>query len=361
MAGVSGPQRVDPETVQQKLDEFDTIPLFMKSLPDDALNNPTIAALQSLAHEGTPDEIADNFREQGNDYFKGKKYREALSFYTQGVEANPTDMVLKEKLLCNMAACNLALKNYGTVLRDCATALTVNPKSLKAHYRSAQALFELERLEEASDCCKRFLSIQEEKETRALLEKVEKKKSEKERKKEENNERIQRERLIKYGIKQSLQKRNILVTPQPHAPPPDNYPYFDPEDPKYKSLIIPVYLEYPEYGTYDVIPEFVEDTPFSVHLEVMFPPKGQSPTWDKHGSYVAGSLVVYASTKRKRLLKVGRNMTLRDVCNAAKPKDGDGIDGLELNDGHLTFAVLVKGDYEKQWIEEFKRLRATVP
>ncbi|KAG7096674.1 hypothetical protein E1B28_004088 [Marasmius oreades] len=358
MTGVAGPQTVDPQTLQQKLDEFDTTPLFMKSLPEDAPSNPTIAALQSLAYEGPPDEVADNFREQGNEYFKGKKYREALSFYKQGIEAKPTDIVLKEKLLCNMAACNLALHNYGSVLRDCANALTVNPRSLKAHYRSAQALLELERLEEAIDCCKRSLAIREEKEMRALLEKAEKNKSEKERKEKEKNERIRKERLIKFGLKQSLQKRNILVNSQPNAPPPDNYPYFDPEDPTYKSLIIPVHLEYPEHGTYDVIPEFVEHTPFSAHLEVMFPPKGQSPTWDRRGTYVEGSLVVYAITKRKRLLKVGKNMTLRDICNAAMPKDG-AVDGLELNDGHLTFAILVKGDFEKQWIEDFKRLRAT--
>ena len=55
-------------------------------------------------------EIAQNFKEQGNDYFKGKRYREALGFYTQGLEAKPTDPVLLEALLCNRAACNLELR-----------------------------------------------------------------------------------------------------------------------------------------------------------------------------------------------------------------------------------------------------------
>jgi hypothetical protein len=57
-----------------------------------------------------PQEIAQNFKEQGNDYFKGKRYREALGFYTQGVDAKPTDAVLQEALLCNRAACNLELR-----------------------------------------------------------------------------------------------------------------------------------------------------------------------------------------------------------------------------------------------------------
>lgn len=55
-------------------------------------------------------EIAQNFKEQGNEYFKGKRYREALGFYTQGVDAKPTDPVILEALLCNRAACNLELR-----------------------------------------------------------------------------------------------------------------------------------------------------------------------------------------------------------------------------------------------------------
>lgn len=57
-------------------------------------------------------EVAQNFKEQGNDYYKGKRYREALGFYTQGVDAKPTDKSLLEALLCNRAACNLELRTW---------------------------------------------------------------------------------------------------------------------------------------------------------------------------------------------------------------------------------------------------------
>jgi hypothetical protein len=66
----------------------------------------TTSALHSF------EEIAQNFKEQGNDYFKGKRYREALNFYTQGVDAKPTDPVIQEALLCNRAACNLELSKH---------------------------------------------------------------------------------------------------------------------------------------------------------------------------------------------------------------------------------------------------------
>jgi len=55
-------------------------------------------------------EVAQNFKEQGNEYFKGKRYRDAISFYNQGVDAKPTDSSILEALLLNRAACNLELR-----------------------------------------------------------------------------------------------------------------------------------------------------------------------------------------------------------------------------------------------------------
>ncbi len=89
----------------------------------------------------------------------------------------------------------------------------------------------------------------------------------------------------------------------------------------------------------------------------MFPPQASPPEWDVKGEYTSGKLVVYAVTHRKRILKIGKKMTLRDVFNASKAKDGDPHDGLELKDGCLTFVVVPKGDVEKNWVEECKRQR----
>jgi tetratricopeptide (TPR) repeat protein len=68
----------------------------------------------------TKEEIASNFKAQGNDYFKAKRYREALGFYTQAIDAKPTDPVLKESLFLNRAACNLELSEWRDVpFQDC--------------------------------------------------------------------------------------------------------------------------------------------------------------------------------------------------------------------------------------------------
>jgi small subunit ribosomal protein S7e len=125
-----------------------------------------------------------------------------------------------------------------------------------------------------------------------------------------------------------------------------------------------VFFHYPE-PTSDAVPEFVENTTFGAHLADMFPrdaaPSSRQP-WDTEGKYMDdGSLVVYAMTRRRRLLKVGRKMTLWDVCQAV----GGGVvgpegkgDGLEVKDGCLSFMVVPKGEVEWKWVEEYKSVRA---
>ncbi|KAJ6627495.1 hypothetical protein B0H10DRAFT_1779632 [Mycena sp. CBHHK59/15] len=353
-----GPHPAPKETLEEKLAAFDSVPLFMKSLPDEDTDDPMIAALQSLAHEGTPDEIAQNFKEQGNDYFKGKRYREALGFYTQGIDAKPTDVALQEALLCNRAACNLELKNNGSVLRDCSKALTLNPRSSKAFYRSALALMALERPEEALDCCDRCLALDpENKGVQTVRLRGQKLKTEMDRKEEDRLQRIQKVKEAKYKLSVAFRERNLIEIPKKDGSANPFAPHFDPEDPTDSTLIIPVFFLYPQYATSDVIPEFVEATPFAAHIATIFPPQAAPPDWDVNREYVDGQLVIYAMTHRKRLLKVGKKMSLRDVCSAAKGKEGEAKDGLEVKDGCLTFVVLPKGDAEKKWVEEYKSTR----
>lgn len=138
----------------------------------------------------------------------------------------------------------------------------------------------------------------------------------------------------------------------------DYKPHFDLEDPTGRTLILPVLFLYPQYATSDIIAEFVEDSPFSAHIERMFPPAESPPYWDVNAEYSVDRIVIYAVTHRQRLLKVGKKMTLSDVLKASTNKVGNPKDGLVLKDGCLSFVVLVKGDVEQKWIEDFKKTRA---
>jgi hypothetical protein len=138
-------------------------------------------------------------------------------------------------------------------------------------------------------------------------------------------------------------------------------PHFDPEDPTRQTLIFPTFFLYPQHATSDFISDFVEDTPFAAHLSNMFPPLSPAPEWDKNREYVNGNLVIYAMTSRRRLLKVGKKMTLRDVLKASQAKVGEPMDGLEMKDGCLSFVVLPKGEVESKWVDDYKNIRIHIP
>lgn len=88
-------------------------------------------------------------------------------------------------------------------------------------------------------------------------------------------------------------------------------------------------------------------------------PPEKGPDWDPNGEYTTSNLSVYATTHRRRLLKIGKRMTLRDACDAAAAGASPGEkDGLELRDGSLSFIVLPKGERERAWADDFKRRRA---
>ena len=51
----------------------------------DGENNTALEAIQALQYEGTKAEIAQGFKEQGNEMVKAKMWRDAKEFYTKGL------------------------------------------------------------------------------------------------------------------------------------------------------------------------------------------------------------------------------------------------------------------------------------
>lgn len=357
MAGAPLPAEPAYDEIIQRLE---STPLFMRDLPDDASQDPTLAALQSLLYEGTPDEVAQNFKEQGNEAFKEKRTRDALNFYSQGIAAKPADNAVLEALLCNRAACNLELQNYGSVLRDCANALSKNFKCSKAWYRSALALNALERYEEAIDCCKRCLAYDPENASvKAALAKAEKAFEVQRKKAAEKAERLRREKEEKQKLEAAFAARKLFVVPKATTDAPNEAPpiHFDAENPNADALLLPVFLLYPQHATSDLISEFHEDTTFGDHLAVVF---AERPAWDVKGEYAPANLTVYAASRNHRLFKVGKDKTLREAIAAPlkglKPGEED---GLEIREGCLSFVVLPRGPQEKKWVEQYKKDHAT--
>lgn len=323
-----------------------------------------------------------NFKNQGNEYFVAKRYKEARGFYTQGIDAFPTDVKLQETLLVNRAACNLELENYGMTLKDCSQVLGLNEKSSKAFYRSARALFALDRFIEAIDCCDHALLLDTNNTTvQQLRKKIIDKSVAVEKKEAENKERERRKKEEIFAMGKALLARGVWVETSPNPPDNPNPAQFDPDslsplssptlpllgekkwippDPIRTPVVFPILFLYPVHFQSDLISHFHEDTSIASHLDLMFPTTeaGETLPWDTKKEYVNSNLNVYVTTKRKRLLKLGKKITLREVLdkgamNADKAK-GIERDGVVMMNGFISFVILPKGEGETKWIAQFK-------
>ena len=106
------------------------------------------------------------------------------------------------------------------MLRDCSKAISINPKSSKAYYRSALALVALERYDEALDCCDRCLEFDKDnKGVQGVREKATKLKEEKERKERERQERLRQEQLKKERLRAAYRVRRPSVKSLLHSLP----------------------------------------------------------------------------------------------------------------------------------------------
>ncbi|GAA5820199.1 hypothetical protein JCM11251_005522 [Rhodosporidiobolus azoricus] len=396
---------------------FDAVPLFMKSLPvelggttevkgSDELkpteSNPsdTLAALQALAYEGDPAEIAEGFREQGNTLFKQRKFRDAVGFYTRALDevGKELDVEARRTLWGNRAAANLELGNYASTLRDCSLVLsqgnsnfpnpptsTSNTSTLKALLRSARALSALEKLPEALDALTRLRAMEEElglgegqDAGKKWREEVERKVEVKERREREKRERERRKREGDAAVVLALTARGVIF-PKPtaskplfHSCPTDvQPPHFDPEVVPLSSLdTIPLLPPTP------ASPDYTPWTPPPPHTPLIFPafvlfPLQNPPVRDLVMAFPEDATFgdallsigrdpsdtqLYLSTYRGRVLKIGAKLTLGKVLEAAgKVKEGEDRDGWELREGWaLEIVGVPKGREGEEWVQQWK-------
>jgi len=76
--------------VDELVKEMNRMPLFMTSLDDTdgkGGENVALEALKALAYEGTRAEIAENFRQQGNERARAKQWTDAKEFYDKAIAA----------------------------------------------------------------------------------------------------------------------------------------------------------------------------------------------------------------------------------------------------------------------------------
>jgi hypothetical protein len=341
-------------------------PLFMTELED----NDDVAALQALAYDGTPLENASNFKEQGNECFKAKKWVDAKEFYGKGIAIivaeerrrakgeppkeessdNPAEVkneqAMLEQLFVNRAACHLELKNYRSCTLDCAGALKLNPKNVKAFYRSGKALLALDKIEEAEDACQRGLAVDPNNGAlKTLAQDIAKKKDEVTKKREQEQARQDLKRLKEQTLKAALLARKIRTRTTEKPPEMEDARLHlvpDETDPT-SSLCVPTVLLYPIHLQSDFIKAFNETESLEQHFGYVFP-----LPWDREGVYTTRGVECFAETVSGGLVKVGKKLPLLKVISGTN---------VELVDQLLKIFVVPQAKAD-EWVKEYKTKKA---
>ncbi|KAJ4719335.1 RNA polymerase II-associated 3 [Melia azedarach] len=97
-----------------------------------------------MHEESVPD--ANSEKELGNEYFKQKKFKEAIDCYSRSIALSPTAVAY-----ANRAMAYLKLKRFQEAEDDCTEALNLDDRYIKAYSRRATARKELGKLKESME------------------------------------------------------------------------------------------------------------------------------------------------------------------------------------------------------------------
>lgn len=359
-------EAVRGKTSDEILADLNKMPLFMTELEE----NDDLEAIRALAYEGTPAEVAQGFKERGNESFQEKKWADAKEFYGKGIEVlqveekkrkagqapkdgetTSEEKVQNEKsiweiCLVNRAACHLELKNFRSCTQDCAAALRLNPKNVKAYYRSSRALLSLSKILEADDACARGLTIDPKnaplKAVAAQIIAKNEAIAEKARKETERENKVNKERYIRSAALVARGIRTIKTAQPPEMEDAKIEMIPDPMDPT-STLSFPCVLLYPLHLESDFIKSFNELQSLNDHLSYIFP-----LPWDMKGEYTPKSVECYMETMTGGLIKVGKKVSLLKTLSEGN---------VEIIDEVVRIFVVptVKA---AEWVAEFKRKKA---
>ncbi|PSR92159.1 hypothetical protein BD289DRAFT_451905 [Coniella lustricola] len=368
------------KSVDEILADLNKSPLFMTELDDE--QNTGLEALEALSYEGTMLENATDFKGSGNEAFREKRWPDAADYYGRGIgilvtqekrraaslpphENDPqgddpveiaAQRTLLETLYVNRAACHLERRNYRSCYLDCHAALRLNPRNLKAWYRSARALLAVGKIGEADDACAGGLAVDPENNPLRAVAREIIARAEADAAKTAADERARLEMTARdVVLRQALQARHITV--RRSARPPDM------GDAKMELvaadatsttgttgsadglyLTFPAVLLYPVHYESDFIKAFSEKESLMQHFGYVFP-----LPWDREGEYSASGVECFMETTVSGgLVRVGKKVALLKVLS---------MDNVEVVDGVVKIYVVPKAKAEG-WVKEFKAAKA---
>lgn len=313
-------------------EEFERVPMFMSSAPEefDAQKYPELATIQAILHneDRTPEEKAEDLKNEGNAYFKEKKYEKATLSYTAALTVKSSDKDLNAVIFSNRAATHFYLGNMRSALKDATAAKKLKPDHLKALIRGAQCCIELRNFAEAIRWCDEGLKVhptdKKLQELRATADKHKRAADRDARKAKAKEKKLLGE---KEALLNAIKDRGIklLQRTQPQRGSDSEEEEEDEASSRGLSqlrldglssqevtgaqvfinqedgaLYWPVLFLYPEHQQSDFISAFCENHCFSDHLSVMF--GEELPPWDTEQKYRPPNLQIFFEDEQKETL-----------------------------------------------------------
>ncbi|CUM66114.1 uncharacterized protein PRCAT00003770001 [Priceomyces carsonii] len=341
------------KTSKEVMEELNRLPFFMTELDETdgaGGENTNLEALKSLAYDGEPDEIATNFKNQGNDCYKAKQYKNAVEYYTKGLDIECGVEDIDKALYLNRAACNLELRNFRRCIEDCKMVLGIDHKNIKACFRSGKAFFEVGRYDEAEQILKYGLTLdQENTPMKDLLKKIEDKRKkilelEAKKKRERELAKMKKDILIN-AIK--LRHFTIIKTKLPPEVLENANIRLEDETDYESQLLFPAMVLYPTINEFDFIAEVSELLTASDILKLILDRPNNWFEDPKHKGFTLKNLECYLETESGGLIKVGKKVAINTALMPDKAK-------APLFDNSLRLYVVPKED-SQAWISEWSK------
>lgn len=363
------------KSTTEVLDELNKMPFFMNSLPtdmDDGENFQALEALKAMNYEGNPTDMITNFKNQGNDMFKAKNYKDARAFYQRGldidaesynpdedtVEANenekPFDInefnLIKAVVYSNKAACELSLKNYRRCINDCKKSLSIDSKNIKAYFRMAKAFMMLKLFDESLESIQFGLLLDKDnKSLLTLLNTVNDKIIEIDRSNKKNESIKQEEDRQKNLLEAAIDLRQYTNVDKAQCLPLPNQTYLEQKDVVDSQMIFSACVMYPGYNSYDPVGAISElSTPqelLSLFLDIPQEVIEKEPKYaiiDKHTN--GKNVHVYMETLDGGLIKLNKKLTFNQILQNQSP-----VIPLFNKQLHVYFAAKDNSQWIKDW------------
>lgn len=327
--------------------ELNKIPFFMTEFEEGEEENPQIEALRAMAYEGEPWEIADNFKQQGNECFRSKKFKDAIQFYTQALDQKTENIDVNVACLGNRAQCNLELRNYRRCITDCTRVLDLDNENIKAWYRSAKAFLLLDKVDECIACCERGLEVNGANESLLSTKLQAEMRGQRLRELALDEQRRHEEselkaRTLQLALAARKFKFKRTITNHDSSNLGDVRPSLeDPLDAN-SSLFLPVLALYPATMESDILQSVDENATVADVIEQLF---ADPPSWADPTKYSVDQLEAYAQTKSGGIAKLGRKTTLRNVF---------GTPSIVMIDNMARLCIIPKSD-ASDWIKSWNK------